>query len=159
MLESFYLFHEPLTRFRFYQILIGAPWVGSEGRTCCVPKSKRNCTVQRDSVSATHQPDSKLCQRAGAYRVRSNVSHCSCPPFCSWKFPGHKTFLSCNDWIGATQYFSWSDLVHWIWQTRLSLSLTLYSVIQSSLLIIMLLSSSLWCFSWIWCPWFCGVQN
>lgn len=61
--------------------------MGSEGRICCVPESQRNCTVQRDSVSATHQPDSELRQRAGAYRVRSNFSHCSSLPFSSWKSP------------------------------------------------------------------------
>ena len=70
--------------------------MGSEGRVCCVSESQRNRTLQRDSVSSAHQPDSKLCQRAGAYRVRS-PSLASSILFLERQSSGHKTLLSCND--------------------------------------------------------------
>jgi len=75
--------------------------VGSEGRVCCLPESQRNCTVQRDSVSATHQPDSKLRQRAGAYRVRFDFSHCLSLLFC---------YVPGNLWVRKLCYHVMTDI-------------------------------------------------
>ena len=43
--------------------------MGSKERECVFPEGQRFCTLQGDTISATHQPDSQLCQRVGADRV------------------------------------------------------------------------------------------
>ena len=101
--------------------------MGSEGRVCCVPESQRNCTLQRDSVSSAHQPDSKLRQRAGAYRVRSSSLFTSLL-FLERQSSGHKTLLSCNDSVFLKKS-CFSD--NWIWQMRLALYVILLFNVHS----------------------------
>lgn len=52
--------------------IAGSSWVGGKERICFLPESKRNRTLQGNTIPATYQPDTKLCERVGANCVVHN---------------------------------------------------------------------------------------
>ena len=52
--------------------------MGRKGRSRDFPESKRFRSVQGDTFSAAHQPDTQLCERVGEDCVRSFADVVSC---------------------------------------------------------------------------------
>lgn len=76
----------------------GASWVGGKERVCVLPEGERVSTFKGDTFIATHQSDSKLCERVGADCVEA-MSIILFALLCDFVATAHQSVVICkNNW-------------------------------------------------------------